>query len=717
MSPVVLNTSTVTRVSKTPIVLIAILATATAPMLLGGIQQVLPSVHAVTGQNLVGINCALGTIDPTTGVTLSERDGDGTIQSVCQWAGDTDADGPTVSAGAEPLVTDPSPFNPAQPCSVAPCGAPGGGGFEADIIITNLNDSINGFDLSVSYDTKILNAVLIDQAGLEFGGNVACSSCTITLAATIDNTQGSVRLAQVLLSTVTGTVGGSVTLFRIRFDVVGAGRSALTIGGLDKITHSFNFASVPLGHTDIQGSFSTNAFYDLIVNGCPSSPNCSTSGLGFNASWTYSPIPAVAGSSVTFTAMAACENCTGSLHYFWAWSTAEGLAPTIQQTGATVTLTTPLPKITRVALIVTDSATPVANNVTATRFLPLAATVYGPSAINSGTSGDWTGWWIGGVAPYNTVLWKLCPSPGTSSFTICTTPTINFASSPTQLQNSTISETYNFAGLYLPFLQIIDSSPAWTSRSSPGITSTTIVSTVIDSFPLNVTGSNPAFTVSLSSNATATDVGHGIQLSASVAYNANYPTTARAAIFNYTFYFGDGSAASSLGGASGQTIAHAYATPGTFTVRVTVQEASGVAATKITETAYSSEAIASAPTVSFSLGPSAPTAGQTVSFTPAVVAGTSPYSYSWNFGDGTSSTESSPSHTYASEGSYNVTLTVTDSSGSMTAYSHIVDVTAAQQPSLPYLYIGLGAGIAVIVAASAAVLFRRRGRPSKPPNL
>ena len=39
-------------------------------------------------------------------------------------------------------------------------------------------------------------------------------------------------------------------------------------------------------------------------------------------------------------------------------------------------------------------------------------------------------------------------------------------------------------------------------------------------------------------------------------------------------------------------------------------------------------------------------------------------SYSWDFGDGETSTEMSPSHTYAADGTYNVSLTATNSGGS-----------------------------------------------------
>jgi PKD repeat protein len=55
-------------------------------------------------------------------------------------------------------------------------------------------------------------------------------------------------------------------------------------------------------------------------------------------------------------------------------------------------------------------------------------------------------------------------------------------------------------------------------------------------------------------------------------------------------------------------------------------------------------------------------------------------SWSWNFGDGTTSTVQSPSHTYASEGTYGVTLSVTDDDGATAAFSQSVMVTSAPPP-------------------------------------
>jgi len=51
---------------------------------------------------------------------------------------------------------------------------------------------------------------------------------------------------------------------------------------------------------------------------------------------------------------------------------------------------------------------------------------------------------------------------------------------------------------------------------------------------------------------------------------------------------------------------------------------------------------------------------QPVQFTGSAEGGTSPYTFHWTFGDGTSSDEQNPVHTYTTAGNYTVKLTVTD---------------------------------------------------------
>lgn len=78
----------------------------------------------------------------------------------------------------------------------------------------------------------------------------------------------------------------------------------------------------------------------------------------------------------------------------------------------------------------------------------------------------------------------------------------------------------------------------------------------------------------------------------------------------------------------------------------------------------------SVPTASFS----AITDGYTVSFTNSSSNATS---YSWDFGDGAMSTETNPSHTYAAEGNYTVTLTASDDAGNSSDFSLEVPISAA----------------------------------------
>ena len=72
----------------------------------------------------------------------------------------------------------------------------------------------------------------------------------------------------------------------------------------------------------------------------------------------------------------------------------------------------------------------------------------------------------------------------------------------------------------------------------------------------------------------------------------------------------------------------------------------------------------SAPVPAFTATPTSGAAPLTVNFTDQST--NSPESWSWDFGDGNTSTEQNPSNTYSAAGKYSVSLTVTNVSGSDT---------------------------------------------------
>lgn len=79
---------------------------------------------------------------------------------------------------------------------------------------------------------------------------------------------------------------------------------------------------------------------------------------------------------------------------------------------------------------------------------------------------------------------------------------------------------------------------------------------------------------------------------------------------------------------------------------------------------------------SFTFAPSSPQVGQTVSFTGTATGGVPPYSFSWAFGDGSSSAGNPASYAYSAPGTYTATLTVSDTTGASNTASRTITVGA-----------------------------------------
>ncbi|MDD2260238.1 MAG: PKD domain-containing protein [Acholeplasmataceae bacterium] len=121
----------------------------------------------------------------------------------------------------------------------------------------------------------------------------------------------------------------------------------------------------------------------------------------------------------------------------------------------------------------------------------------------------------------------------------------------------------------------------------------------------------------------------------------------------WSWDFGDGNTSAE------QNPVHTYTAAGTYTITLTVTNAAGSNST--TEADY----------ITLSAGMASFTANRTGGLPPLAVAFTdtsdgNPTAWSWDFGDGSTSAEQNPVHTYTAVGTYNVTLTVTGSFGSDT---------------------------------------------------
>ena len=83
---------------------------------------------------------------------------------------------------------------------------------------------------------------------------------------------------------------------------------------------------------------------------------------------------------------------------------------------------------------------------------------------------------------------------------------------------------------------------------------------------------------------------------------------------------------------------------------------------------------AGVPVADFNYSPGSPVIGQSVQFTDT--SGGGPTSWSWNFGDGTSSTSQNPSHTFSQAGTFPVYLTASNSHGNHTKQRPVVVAAA-----------------------------------------
>lgn len=170
--------------------------------------------------------------------------------------------------------------------------------------------------------------------------------------------------------------------------------------------------------------------------------------------------------------------------------------------------------------------------------------------------------------------------------------------------------------------------------------------------------------------------------------------------YTYAWSFGDGGTGGNL-----SSITHIYTTNGPFQVELTVSDSVGAIVHASMDITIRLQALIQS-TASTGSPP------LVVGFTGGAQGGLPPYSYSWNFGDGTPiSTVQNPSHIFESPGTYTVVLAVTDAEGNHATGSILVQIGSGPSTGLLTLeLVAGGLGFGAGVAATAGLLFWRRRR-------
>jgi gliding motility-associated-like protein len=163
-----------------------------------------------------------------------------------------------------------------------------------------------------------------------------------------------------------------------------------------------------------------------------------------------------------------------------------------------------------------------------------------------------------------------------------------------------------------------------------------------------------------------------------VPFTSNFTSTSTSVdgtITKYFWHYGDGT----TNNGTSTTASHNYTAAGQYSVALTVVSSFGCQSNPVQKNGVITALPAVMPTFAANKTTLCSLA-DSVSFTNNTT-GPGTLNYTWDFGDGNTSTNTSPSHSYATKGNYTVKLNVTTSDGCAASYTYPTPVNAANYTS------------------------------------